>query len=113
MYKRQALQALGVEIGSHTVSHRALTTLSDHDAAVQMIRSRGILQRRLHHPVQWFAYPAGNYDQRIVAIARKAGYVLAVTTNPGVTQDAQQPLTLDRLRVLDTQGPSLAGMLPS
>ena len=40
----------------------------------------------------------------MVALALKAGYVLAVTTQPGSAQSAQDPLTLHRYEVLDTTG---------
>src|SRR5207253_11273417 len=60
----------------------------------------------LHHPVQWFAYPAGRFDSRTEALVRQAGYVLAVTTQPGSTQDAQAPFALRRYEVLDTTGVS-------
>jgi hypothetical protein len=52
--------------------------------------------------VQWFAYPAGAEDTRIVGLVRRAGYVLAVTTNPGALQSARTPLELHRYEVLDS-----------
>jgi peptidoglycan/xylan/chitin deacetylase (PgdA/CDA1 family) len=70
------------------------------------------LERVLGHPVQWLAYPYGSVDGRIAALARRAGYVLAVTTRPGHDQDARRPLELERVRVLDSTGPEgLAALL--
>ena len=63
-----------------------------------------MLQRRLRHPVQWFAYPAGREDARIVDLTRRAGYVLAVTTSPGRVQSAAAPLELHRYEILDSTG---------
>ena len=54
--------------------------------------------------MQWFAYPAGRFDARTEALVRQAGYVLAVTTEPGSAQRAQQPFALHRYEVLDTTG---------
>jgi len=106
------LEARGVEIGSHTVSHRALTSLSDSEALAELTRSRRTLERRLGHRVPWLAYPIGAYDARIERLARRAGYVLAVTTEGGAAQSAQRPLALRRLRISDTTGVSgLARML--
>ena len=102
----------GVEIGSHTVSHAALTSLSDAAALDELVKSRKKLERKLDHRVPWLAYPYGNYDGRIEALARKAGYKLAVTTEWGTLQSASRPFALKRLRVLDSTGVSgLAGML--
>src|SRR5512134_1655732 len=106
------LEARGVEIGSHTVSHRELTGLSDSQALAELVRSRRALERRLGHRVPWLAYPIGAYDSRIERLARRAGYVLAVTTEWGTRQSAQRPLALSRLRILDSTGVrGLAAML--
>lgn len=108
----RALERDGVEIGSHTVEHRHLTSLSDGEALRELVRSRRAFERRLGHPVQWLAYPFGAYDSRIERLARRAGYVLAVTTEHGVVQSARRPLALRRLRVLDSTGVAgLAAML--
>jgi peptidoglycan/xylan/chitin deacetylase (PgdA/CDA1 family) len=108
------LERRGVEIGSHTVSHRALTTLSDSQASAELVRSRRVLQRRLDHRVPWLAYPIGAYDARIAGLARRAGYRLAVTTEHGATQSARRPLALPRFRILDSTGVrGLAAMLAS
>ncbi len=55
-------------------------------------------------PLQWLSYPGGATDDRIVAFARKVGYVLAVTTDPGEEQHASDPLRLRRYRILDSTG---------
>jgi peptidoglycan/xylan/chitin deacetylase (PgdA/CDA1 family) len=106
------LERDGIEIGSHTVHHYELPGLSDPAALQELIQSRRALETHLHHPVQWFAYPAGRYDARSEALVRQAGYVLAVTTQPGRAQDARTPFALHRYEVLDTTGVAgLASML--
>jgi peptidoglycan/xylan/chitin deacetylase (PgdA/CDA1 family) len=99
-----ALEQDGVEIGSHTVHHAEIPGLSDPAALQELIQSRQALEQHLHHPVQWFAYPAGRFDPRSEELVRQAGYVLAVTTQPGSAQSAQQPFALHRYEVLDTTG---------
>jgi len=108
----RALEQRGITIGSHTVHHVDLTLLSDAQALYELRESREVLERELGHPVQWFAYPLGDEDARIVALVRQAGYVLAVTTQPGSLQSAADPLELHRYEVLDTTGVAgLAAML--
>jgi peptidoglycan/xylan/chitin deacetylase (PgdA/CDA1 family) len=89
----------GLETGSHTVTHRSLTALSASDARHELLASRIALERHLGHPVQWLAYPYGSVDDGVVAQARSAGYVLAVTTHGGALQDARHPLALHRYEV--------------
>jgi outer membrane protein assembly factor BamB/peptidoglycan/xylan/chitin deacetylase (PgdA/CDA1 family) len=98
------LERLGVAIGSHTTTHADLRTLSTAAALAELRNSRLALERGLGHPVQWLAYPFGSEDARIAALARQAGYVLAVTTNWGGEQSARAPLELRRYRILDTTG---------
>jgi peptidoglycan/xylan/chitin deacetylase (PgdA/CDA1 family) len=99
-----ALEQDGIEIGSHTVNHHELPSLNDPTALQELIQSRHALELHLHHPVQWFAYPAGKFDAHSEDLVRQAGYVLAVTTQPGSLQDARAPFALHRYEVLDTTG---------
>lgn len=106
------LPSRGIEIGSHTATHVDLTSLSDQEAARELVQSRLAIERRLRRPVQWLAYPFGDYDARIERLVRQAGYVLAVTTEGGSVQSARRPLALRRLQVLDSTGVAgLAAML--
>ena len=108
------LERDGIEIGSHTVTHRELTRLSDAEALHELTASRAALEQHLHHPVPWLAYPAGAEDARVVGLARRAGYRLALTTHPGTTQNGSDPLELHRLEILDSTGVAgLAALLRS
>jgi peptidoglycan/xylan/chitin deacetylase (PgdA/CDA1 family) len=100
----RVLERRGVEIGSHTVTHADLPALSEVAALDELRSSRLALERHLGHPVQWLAYPYGAFDARTVELARRAGYVLAVTTRPGRDEDSRTPLELDRYEILDTTG---------
>lgn len=110
----RALERDGFTIGSHTVHHLDLTTLSPAAAWLELDRSRALLRRRLHRAVDWFAYPAGREDAQVVALARRAGYLLAVTTQPGALQSAETPLLLHRDEILGGESlSSFAALLHS
>lgn len=98
------LERRGITIGSHTVHHLELTLLDREQAAYELVASREALQRHLHRPVWWFAYPAGRFDAQAVALVRRAGYRLAFTTLPGDVQRANAPFVLHRDEILDTTG---------
>jgi peptidoglycan/xylan/chitin deacetylase (PgdA/CDA1 family) len=97
-----SLERLGVEIGSHTVTHADLPALPAAQARLELVDSRLALERRLGRPVQWLAYPYGHTDAAVVALARAAGYVLGLTTRSGYLQPAADPLLLRRYEVRDT-----------
>jgi peptidoglycan/xylan/chitin deacetylase (PgdA/CDA1 family) len=100
----RALEHHDFDIGSHTVHHLELTMLPNAEALRELTQSRRALEQHLGHPVQWFAYPAGAFNARAAALVREAGYVLAVTTQPGALQNARMPLELHRFEILDSTG---------
>ncbi len=74
-----------VSFGSHTESHRILTTLQDDEIDLELLQSKNrLLAEGVADPSCLpFAYPNGNYNDRIVALVKKHGYSLAVTTKKG------------------------------
>ncbi len=56
------------------------------------------LERMFHVPVEFFCYPSGRYDARVVAAVRRAGYLGATTTNYGLARP-RDIYTLGRIRI--------------
>lgn len=98
------LEGMGFAIGSHTVHHLELTLLPKAQARYELDASRSALMAHLHEPVSWFAYPSGRTDALVVALVRRAGYLAAVTTEPGVEQNGRQPFLLHRDAVYSWTG---------
>lgn len=68
------LRAQGWEVGSHTVTHPHLTTISDAQLADELTRSRDEVAAALGETCHSVAYPYGDVDARVVAAAGAAGY---------------------------------------
>ena len=68
------LHEQGWEIGSHTVTHPRLTTLSDADVERELTVSRQAVEMSIGQPCPSLAYPYGDCDDRVVAAAGRAGY---------------------------------------
>ncbi len=64
----------GVEIGSHSLTHPDLRSLSDDVLAQECRTSRMRLEDGVGRKVGLFAYPHGLYDARVKAAVRAAGY---------------------------------------
>ncbi|MEK7249381.1 MAG: polysaccharide deacetylase family protein, partial [Bacteroidota bacterium] len=77
------MKASGNEIGSHGFSHRSMPLLSDDDLSEELMRSKKVAEELLGQPVQYLAYPYGEVDERVKAVARQAGYLCAFATNSG------------------------------
>jgi peptidoglycan/xylan/chitin deacetylase (PgdA/CDA1 family) len=92
------MDAGGVEIGSHTVSHPILTTTDDAQLRRELRDSRARLEAELGRAVELFCYPNGAFDERVRREAAGAGYLCAVTTEPGLNdRRAADPLMLRRV----------------
>jgi peptidoglycan/xylan/chitin deacetylase (PgdA/CDA1 family) len=73
----RSLAGRGVEVGSHTVGHPHLTSLSDEELARELADSKRRLEEELGRPCSYLAYPYGDEDARVQAAARAAGYEAA------------------------------------
>jgi peptidoglycan/xylan/chitin deacetylase (PgdA/CDA1 family) len=82
------MNANGIEIGSHTVSHPDLTKLSGAELQRQLDDSKVTLEAILGHPVLDFCYPSGAVNPTVVHAVQAAGYQSATTTHAGGTAHA-------------------------
>jgi peptidoglycan/xylan/chitin deacetylase (PgdA/CDA1 family) len=101
----RALVAAGWELDSHTITHQDLTTLPPPRVREEVSGSRATLRRRFGVPVDFFCYPSGRYDDDVVAAVRRAGYLGATTTDPGLARPSEL-FTLQRVRVHRTDTPA-------
>jgi peptidoglycan/xylan/chitin deacetylase (PgdA/CDA1 family) len=100
------LDAAGMDVGAHTRTHVPLAAIPTSELTEQIKGSREDLEHVLGHPVQWFAYPFGSFNASVVAAVHRAGFVLAVTTAGGTRESSQTPLTMPRIHVGRSAGPS-------
>jgi len=97
------LLAAGWELDAHTITHPDLTRVEDAQLWHEVDGSRLELQQLFHVPVDFFCYPSGRYDARVVAAVRRAGYLGATTTNYGLARP-HDIYTLGRIRIDGSDG---------
>ncbi len=94
------LLAAGWELDSHTIDHPDLTTVDAAALEREVAESRRRLSARFGVPVNFFCYPAGRYDETVIAAVERAGYLAATTVTPGLAEpDEAQRFELNRVRV--------------
>jgi peptidoglycan/xylan/chitin deacetylase (PgdA/CDA1 family) len=87
-------------IGAHSVSHPALKTLPEAEAAFEMEESRRRLRDWLGIPVRHFAYPFGSpleCGPREFRLARELGFATAATTTRGTLRGSGDLFALPRI----------------
>ncbi|MDZ7364205.1 MAG: polysaccharide deacetylase family protein [candidate division KSB1 bacterium] len=73
------LIAAGWEIGSHSLHHDYLPSLTDYELGHDLYASRKILEDNLQTPVTHLSLPFGRGNERVFRAAREAGYVSVST----------------------------------
>lgn len=81
----KSMQASGlVEIGSHTCTHRRLTSaLTSTELEYEIVKSKKILQDKLSTPIELFCFPNGDYNPEALTLVN-THYSAAVTTKRGI-----------------------------
>jgi peptidoglycan/xylan/chitin deacetylase (PgdA/CDA1 family) len=86
-------------IGAHTVSHAALSALSEEQQRYEIFTSKEALEKITGEKVPVFAYPFGNrkhYKRTSVALCRQAEFVKAASNFPGQVHRWTDPYQLPR-----------------
>jgi len=95
----RALHAAGMEIGSHTLTHRPPSTLDDDELRYELRESRRILEDGLGAPVASLSSPTGFFNPRMRNIAREVGYRTLCFGQIGLAADDGDPFSLNRVAV--------------
>jgi peptidoglycan/xylan/chitin deacetylase (PgdA/CDA1 family) len=98
---RRELVSLGMEVGSHSVSHRMLTHIPFADVRDEVRRSKRALEQELGVEIPSFCYPRGRFNQRVIDEVRAAGYRTACSTRPGYVRRHGNPFRLNRFLIED------------
>ena len=100
------MAAAGVDIESHSLSHPFLTrrrnaSLDDAQYAEwlqkELKESKQILEKQTGQPVNFLAYPYGDYDHFLAASVKNAGYEAALTCEYGPITRGMNPFRLRRI----------------
>jgi peptidoglycan/xylan/chitin deacetylase (PgdA/CDA1 family) len=101
----EAMIHAGWELAAHTIHHLDLTTLDTEQLKEEVAGSRAMLRREYGVPVTNFCYPAGRFDETVIAAVKAAGYTGATTEIPG-DAERQKPYELSRFEILGSTGVS-------
>ena len=102
-WRVREMLAAGWELDAHSLTHPDLTQVDDAELWRQVHGSRVELQREFHVPVDFFCYPGGHFDARVIDAVKLAGFLGATTTRYGLARRLDM-YTLDRVRIDGSDG---------
>ncbi len=100
------MHALGMTIGSHTMTHPNLPSAGPAAAREELVASRQRLQHEIGAPVTMFSYPNGGAERyftpELQEAVRDAGYAAAVTSRNAFAGRDSDLYALERIEVEDS-----------
>lgn len=99
------MQSNGIDIQSHTVTHKDLRKMSLQQARDELISSKAVLEDRMQHSVRYIAYPGGFTNKDIDTIAEESGYRMAFNVKAGNVEPGQDLFNLPRQAVFFNDTP--------
>ena len=73
----------GWEVGCHSTSHRNMTALSAAELEEEIVLARDRIEFLLKAEIEFFCYPGGAYDDKVIAAVKAAGYRGATSVDRG------------------------------
>ncbi len=87
-----------LEIGSHTRRHPNCVNLTSNEELEDEIKNSKVdIEKNTGYQIKHFCYPAGSYDDRVVAKVIEYGYESAVTTAQGFNDESSDLYRLKRI----------------
>jgi peptidoglycan/xylan/chitin deacetylase (PgdA/CDA1 family) len=92
------------------MTHPYLARVGDEALRAEMFDSKRIIEERVGVLVTTFAYPFGQYNQRVVAMVKEAGFTSAQSTWLGVVHSQEGLFSLSGLLQTETEPSFVASM---
>jgi peptidoglycan/xylan/chitin deacetylase (PgdA/CDA1 family) len=92
----------GVTIGSHSVTHGALESMSADEIAFELGESKRHLESVLGHEVKYFGVPLNWYGPKVRRAAESLGYAAVCTSDNGTIHRDSDPFHLRRFIIEGT-----------
>jgi len=95
----KSLVAAGMEVGSHSMTHRPPSTLTRTELRAEMADSRKSLEDRIGLPVVTASSPTGFFNPEMIPVAREAGYRALCYGRIGIWKHQRDSFRIPRLPV--------------
>jgi peptidoglycan/xylan/chitin deacetylase (PgdA/CDA1 family) len=101
----KALAAAGMEIGSHSMTHRPPASLTHAELHAEMADSRKLIEDRLGRAVLSASSPTGFFNPQMLPVVREIGYRALCIGRIALWRDPRDTYRVPRLPVKQATGP--------
>lgn len=91
----------GIEFGSHTMSHKPLTSFDAQGARHELVDSKAAIESHIGQKVTFIAFPEGKFNDMVMEETKKAGYAYAFTVDTGRDFPWDDHYDLDRVPMFE------------
>lgn len=89
---------LGIEVGNHTMTHRALGDLSLEDQKLEIAEAQKVLIERGYEPKS-FCLPYGSFNSETAHVISELGFDVGLTIRQGFVRELDNRMLLNRVMV--------------
>ncbi len=89
----------GISFGSHGISHRILTKVSESELDYEISESKRVIEGRINEDIFSISYPNGDYESDIIELVKSNGYHTAFSTEKGFVDVNDNPYSLRRINI--------------
>jgi peptidoglycan/xylan/chitin deacetylase (PgdA/CDA1 family) len=107
----RALAAAGMEIGSHSLTHRPPAALQRREIEIEMAESRKRLEDRLGVPVVSASSPTGFFNSEMIPVVQTLGYRGLCTGRIALWRDPLERFRIPRIPVKPGTTPAEFGRM--
>ena len=101
----RTLSSDGFTVGSHTLHHTFLPSISLVHARTEVVESKRILEEELKRPIRFFSYPVGGFTSQVAQAVQESGYTAACTTNRGLSKKTMDLFAIRRIKMTERDSP--------
>jgi glycosyltransferase involved in cell wall biosynthesis len=92
----------GISFGVHSRTHKSLTSAPEDEVCAEIAGTRFELEQRLKTKVRFFAFPFGEFDEKVIELVKKDGFEAGLNIEEGVNTPITPLYSLRREMVIGT-----------
>lgn len=94
------LHSQNIAIGAHSATHADFEKLDEKKLEREIVESKKVLEERLGFAVDYYAYPRGFYNEKIIETVKMAGFKAAFTIEAGGVNKKTDRLLIPRTTIM-------------